>query len=105
VAIQVSASVPTIPTSPSALSATAISRDQISLTWTDNSSNEDGFKIERCAGATCSNFRQIATVGANAASYSNSGLKRATTYRYRIRAYNSAGNSPYSNVVSAKTLR
>jgi PKD repeat protein len=105
VAIQVSASVPTIPTCPSALSATAISRDQISLTWTDNSSNEDGFKIERCAGATCSNFKQIATVGANAASYSNSGLKRATTYRYRIRAYNSAGNSPYSNVVSAKTLR
>jgi PKD repeat protein len=105
VAIQVSASVPTIPTSPSALSATAISRDQISLTLTDNSSNEDGFKIERCAGATCSNFRQIATVGANAASYSNSGLKRNTTYRYRIRAYNSAGNSPYSNVVSAKTLR
>ena len=105
VSIQVNSSAPTVPSSPSALSATAISRYQINLTWTDNSANEDGFKIERCAGATCGNFKQVATVGANAASYSNSGLKRNTTYRYRIRAYNSAGNSPYSNAVNARTLK
>jgi hypothetical protein len=105
VSIQVSASAPTVPSAPSALSATATARSQINLTWTDNSSNENGFKIERCAGATCGNFKQIATVGANAANYSNSGLKRNTTYRYRIRAYNSAGNSAYSNVISARTMR
>jgi hypothetical protein len=103
--IQVSPNAPTVPAAPGGLSAAAVSRTQINLAWTDNSSNENGFKVERCTGATCSNFKQIATVAADAASYANSGLKRNTTYRYRIRAYNSAGNSAYSNVISARTLR
>jgi hypothetical protein len=75
------------------------------LAWTDSATNENGFKIERCAGATCSNFVQIATVGANVKIFSNSGLKRNTSYRYRVRAYNGAGDSPYSNIASAKTPR
>jgi hypothetical protein len=30
-------------------------------------------------------------------------LRDDTTYRYRVRAYNSAGNSAYSNIASART--
>ena len=100
--IQVTAN---LPGAPSNLTATAISRSQINLSWSDNSGNETGFKIERCAGATCSNFAQIATVGANVKNYSNTGLKRNTSYRYRVRAYNSFGNSAYSNIASVKTPR
>ncbi len=93
------------PSAPSNLTATPVSGSQINLTWTDNSANETGFKIERCAGSGCANFAQIATVGANTKSYSNTGLKRNTSYRYRVRAYNSSGNSAYSNTASATTPR
>jgi PKD repeat protein len=96
---------PALPAAPTNLVATAVSRTQINLTWTDNANNEDGFYIERCKGATCTNFTRIATVGANATSYSNTGLSKNTTYRYRVLAYNSAGNSGYSNIASAKTPR
>jgi PKD repeat protein len=100
--IQVNAA---LPGAPSNLTATAVSRTQIDLTWSDNAGNETGVKIERCAGATCSNFAQIATVSASVKNFSNSGLKRNTSYRYRVRAYNGAGDSPYSNIASAKTPR
>lgn len=53
----------------------------------------------------CADFGQIATVDASVTNFSNSGLKRSTTYRYRVRAYNAGGDSAYSNIVSAKTPR
>jgi hypothetical protein len=101
--IRIDSAAPTPPAAPSNLTATAVSSSQINLTWTDNSNNEDGFRIERCQGASCNNFAEIATVAANTTSYSNTGLTAATAYRYRLRAYNSAGNSAYSNIASATT--
>jgi len=96
---------PEPPAAPSNLSATPFNATEIDLTWTDNSNNEAGFKIERCTGSGCNNFVQIATVGANVTTYKNTDLSRNTTYRYRVRAYNKAGYSAYSNIGSAKTLR
>ncbi len=96
---------PPVPVSPSGLTAAPISTSQINLSWTDNAGNEDGFRIERCSGATCTNFVQIATVGPNIAGFANTGLVKNTTYRYRVRAYNASGNSGYSNIASAKTLK
>ena len=103
--IQVNSNPGTLPAAPTNLVATAISKTQINLAWTDNAANEDGFKIERCSGANCANFSQIATVGGNIKNFSNTGLKRNTTYRYRVRAFNASGNSAYSNIASAKTPR
>jgi len=100
---QVSATPQALPAAPTSLTATPVSRSQINLTWADNSSNETGFKIERSTNNRT--FTQIATVGANATSYSNTGLSRSTTYYYRVRATNTAGNSGYSNTDSAKTPR
>ncbi len=91
------------PLAPSALSATAASNTQINLAWTDNSANELGFKIERCAGATCTNFVHIATRGANLTTYANTGLAANTSYRYRVRSYNAIGNSTYSNIATRAT--
>ena len=91
----------TVPAAPSGLVATAVSRTQINLTWVDQANNEDGFKIERKVGT--GSFTQIATVGANVKTYSDTGLTRNTRYTYRVRAYNSVGNSGYSNNDSAKT--
>ena len=50
-------------------------------------------------------FKQIATVGANVTTYANTGLSGSTKYYYRVRAYNSKGDSAYSNIASATTLR
>lgn len=94
---------PALPAAPDNLVATAVSKSQINLAWTDNAGNETGFKIERCRGSTCTNFAQITTVGANVTAYSNSGLNANTSYRYRVRAYNAAGNSGYSNIAAATT--
>lgn len=103
--IQVNPAPAPVPGAPSNLVTATASRTQINLSWTDNATNEDGFKIERCSGATCANFSQIATVAANVKAYTNGGLKKNTTYRYRVRAFNAAGNSIYSNIADGKTLR
>src|SRR3989339_768802 len=92
------------PTDPSGLAAVAVSASQIDLSWSDNSSDEEGFKIERSA-TSGSGFVQIATVGANTTSYQNtSGLASATAYYYQVRAYNSVGNSGSTLEASDTTL-
>ena len=61
------------------------------------------YLVERCQGAGCSNFVQVGTP--NDVSFGDAGLLAATTYRYRVRASDWAGNlSGYSNVASATTL-
>lgn len=95
--------VPAAPVAPSNLSATAASSSQINLTWMDNSSNEDGFKIERSPDGKT--FTQIATVGPNVAAYSNTGLTCNRFHHFRVRAYNANGDSAYSNKVRARTQR
>lgn len=90
------------PSAPSYLSANTVSSSRIDLIWTDNSNNETGFKIERRTDAT--SFVEIATVSANVTTYTNTGLSEGTKYYYRIRAYNSAGYSDYSNETSSITL-
>jgi N-acetylneuraminic acid mutarotase len=84
------------PTAPSSFLATKYSSSGIALTWKDNSTTESGFKIERKLGSSGS-WSQIATVGAGVTSYNDTGLAASTYYVYRVRAYNSAGNSSYSN--------
>jgi PKD repeat protein len=92
---------PTPPAAPSDLDAVAASSSQIDLTWTDNSEDEDGFRIERSLDG--SSFGEIETVDANVTSFSDTDLAASTTYWYRVRAYNVAGNSDYSNTASATT--
>lgn len=93
----------TAPAAPSGLSAAAAGSSSINLTWTDNSTNETGFKLERKTGSGGTYAEIAGSIAANATSYSNTGLTASTTYFYRIRSYNTAGNSSYSNEVSATT--
>jgi hypothetical protein len=89
------------PAAPSGLAATAVSSSRIDLSWRDNSSNETGFKIERSAAG--GSWAQVETPGANATSYADSGLASSTSYSYRVRAFNTAGDSAFSNTASATT--
>ncbi len=93
----------TVPDAPSGLSALAVSQSQIDLYWTDNSDNEDGFKIERKTGSG-GTWSQITTVSADNTYYSSTGLNYNTSYYYRVRAYNSAGDSSYSNEADDTTF-
>ena len=90
------------PSAPTSLTATAVSSSQIDLAWTDTSGVETGFKVERKTGAGGS-WAQIATTGANATTFQNTGLTPSTLYYYRVRASNAAGNSGYSNEANAAT--
>ncbi len=93
------------PTAPSGLGAIAASSTQINLSWTASTDNVSvtGYKIERCQGAGCSTFTQIATP--TGTTYSDTGLTASTSYTYRVRATDAAGNfSPYSSTASATTL-
>ena len=91
----------TTPTAPTSLGATAVSSSQINLAWTDNSSNETGFAIERSPDGVT--FAPLTTVGANVTTYQNTGLATSTTYHYRVRATNAVGPSGWSNVANATT--
>lgn len=95
----------TSPVAPSNLSASMASSapsSQIDLRWTDNSSIETGFKVERKTG-TDGTYSEIATVTSNTTTYSDTGLSEGTTYYYRIRSYSISGNSSYSAEASATT--
>jgi len=100
---EASATPNTLPTAPNNLTATAVSKSRIDLTWTNNDSSATSVSIERSTNGT--HFAQTATVGGAASSYSDTGLVKNKKYYYRVRAVNSAGASDYSNVASATTLK
>src|SRR4029079_5977557 len=86
------------------LAATASSSTQIDLSWTAATDNVGvtGYLVERCQGAGCSSFAQVATPGAP--SFSDTGRTPSTSYSYRVRATDAAANlGPYSNTASATT--
>ncbi len=93
------------PTAPAGLTATAISPSQINLAWTASTDNVGvtGYSIERCQGAGCTDFVQVATPSGTA--YNDTLLQSVTSYSYRVRATDAAANlSGYSAVQSAATL-
>jgi len=79
----------------------AVSGSQVSLTWTDRSSNELGFEIERKEGSEGA-YHPIGTVGENLNEYTDAHLRAGITYFYRVRAYNADGYSAYSNEIRVK---
>ncbi len=90
---------PALPLAPSNLKAAAPAGGPIKLSWTDNSSNEDGFFIEKCAGIACPPL-PFTSVSAGITSYTDIDLFIGTSYTYRVYAHNSVGDSGYSNLAS-----
>lgn len=92
---------PVVPSGPSNLTATANSQSKITLRWSDPSTNERGFRIERKIGT--GDWAQIGQARANVTRYANTGLAAGTTFTYRVLAHNTSGVSGYSNEASATT--
>src|SRR5262249_6376908 len=77
---------------------------QINLSWGASTDNVGvtSYLVERCQGAGCTTFTQVGTP--TATTFSDTGLTAGTSYSYRVRATDAAGNlSPYTNVASATT--
>jgi outer membrane protein assembly factor BamB len=92
-----------VPLAPTNLTGRRVSATRTALAWHDSSSNETGFSIERCTGAACTSFVQIAKVRANVESATDRSVPGIGTYRYRVRAYNASGDSAFSNRVTVQT--
>lgn len=75
---------------PSNLSIYAASSRQVSISWEDNATGEDGYIIERRTGNDP--FTAVGTVGANVESFNDNTVTPGTTYAYRISAYSSLPN-------------
>lgn len=91
------------PATPTALTAVnGQGKGSVILNWVDNSDNEDNFLVERSTTVS-GGYIQIATLGANARTFTDNTVFRKTTYYYRVRAANAGGPSSYSNVASVKT--
>ena len=86
-----------VPANPTLLTATVQAGPQVSLTWRDNATNETGFAVERCTGAGCTNFAQIATPGprngTGNVTYVDTTVTAGNTYFYRVWAVNAVGRS------------
>ncbi|HEX2781023.1 MAG TPA: hypothetical protein VHM30_16105 [Gemmatimonadaceae bacterium] len=93
---------------PSPLSASPTSPSAISLTWQDNSPNEDGFEVHRSTNGASGVFTRVAAVPAKSTAYSDIGLQQLTEYCYKVRAYRTNGGkaaySNFSNVACATTF-
>lgn len=69
----------------------------VRLTWIDNSSAEDGFKVQRFRGSD-STWVTLATLGANVVTYSDTGLTSGRNYKYRVKATRGADSSASNQV-------
>ena len=91
------------PAAPTSLTAIALTKTSIGLKWTNGTTAQTEVRIERCTGSGCTNFAQVAAVAGTATAFTDKSLAARTTYRYRVRAHNALGDSPYSNTTSART--
>lgn len=105
-----SASTPTPPAAPTGLSCEAISNSEIKLSW-NFSTGLDSYYIYRCTGTGCTPTTLVHTVYVARALplsnifWSDTGLSPSTTYRYRMKAHNGAGESGYGAITSCTTKR
>ncbi len=92
-----------LPLGPTNLTALAIGTNYVILGWTDNSSNEQGFYVDRSTNGGIT-WTQVVQTTANTVSFRNNRLAGKTTYLYRVQAFNASGVSTFSNTLSVTTL-
>ncbi|MBX3241125.1 MAG: fibronectin type III domain-containing protein [Chitinophagaceae bacterium] len=95
---------PALPLAPSGLAGTVLGADRISLTWTNNSSPANVVKYEVWHSPNnASNYELAGEVSGSGTTFLDSNLVASTTYYFKVRAINEAGNSGYSNEINLVT--
>jgi fibronectin type 3 domain-containing protein len=89
--------------SPSNLTASTQSTSRINLSWTDNATNETGYRVERSTDGTTWTVL-TSSLPAGSTSYSDTTTAAGTTYSYRVQAFNASVTSDYSNSASTTTV-
>ena len=93
----------TPPDPPSGLAAVAVTHTQINLSWSDLSTNESGFEIQRSTTGVGGTYSPLVTVPASTIAYSDIGLAPSSEYCYRVRAVNGSGSSSFAGPTCATT--
>ncbi len=93
----------TLPDVPGTPSFTAVSYTTQTVSWVGSVGSSSSYKLERCSGAGCSDFAEIAS-GVGTTTYNDSSLSQGTTYRYRVRGTNATGDGLYSSGAESTTL-
>lgn len=88
------------PTAPSNVAATSTNPQSASITWTDTASNESGFRVERAEET--GSFQSLTSLSPNSTSFQDVSVSPGKTYRYRLIALNSSGESAASDEATAK---
>jgi hypothetical protein len=81
------------------LVASVLTGTTVGLRW-NPVSDATSIRVERCRGASCSNFNQVISLPGSATTWNDTSTRARTTYSYRVRASNAAGNSAYSTVAT-----
>jgi len=91
-----------VPSAPTNLVAAVTAPAYVSLTWTDSSSDEDGFRVERkeTSGST---WGSVAEVLADATSYIDNTATPDVSFDYQVIAFNGDGDSTASNTETVTT--
>jgi len=88
---------PVAPTAPTGVSiAAGDPAPNIDVTWTDTSSDEGGFVVQRAAGSASGPYSTVATLGANVTSWTDTGADLASTWFYRVKSYRDDLSSTYA---------
>jgi hypothetical protein len=94
----------TVPSAPGQLSAAVSAANpssSLTLAWVDTATNATGYQVDRSPDGVT--FATIAQLGSTATTYVDTGLNAGASYSYRVSAFNSAGQSAYSNVATNTT--
>ncbi len=86
-----------VPADPTGLTVGTTTGTAITVSWTDNATNETAYVVEKCVGSGCTSYAAVSSspFAANTTSYTQTGLTVSTTYRFRVKATNSFGSSSY----------
>jgi hypothetical protein len=89
------------PSAPISINVSAVTTSSLTLNWTDDLTDQTGVHIYRSTDGT--HYTQVATLAANATTWSDVNLTAGTGYFFEVASFNTAGETPAS-AVGATTL-